>query len=269
MGAVEPDVAVHPRGPAPPEGVTVAYDTAAGRGVLRWRRGDAGRTPARYRVYGSDEKGFTAADRPSQGTVGVTKAEMASWNPWFPANFLAETTATELTVIGPEADHPSANTAYYRVVAVDERGERSGPSDYATAPRPLVYSRPVTTAEVGVPYRYRVRATRSLGDLGARMRGGEQVSGYFDVESPRFALRHGPPWLAIDGATGVLSGTPDAVGKFEVEVAVTIDREARRLDEKVLTWGNEKILSTSAERVGEATQRFAVDARGVAPGPAR
>jgi hypothetical protein len=258
-----------PRGPAPPEGVTVVYDPATGRGVLRWRRGDAGRGPARYRVYGSDEKGFTIADRPFQGTVGVTKAEMASWNPWFPANFLAETTAAELTVIGPEVDHPSASTVYYRVVAVDEHGERSGPSDYATAPRPVVYSRPVTTAEVGAPYRYQVRATRSLGDLSARMRGGEQVSGYFDVESPRFALRHAPPWLSIDGATGVLSGTPDAAGKVEVEVAVTIDREVRRLDEKVLAWGNEKVLSTSAERVGEATQRFAVDVRGPAPGPAR
>jgi hypothetical protein len=260
-----------PRGPAPPEGVTVAYDPAAGRGVLRWRRGDAGRAPSRYRVYGSDEKGFTVADRPSQGTVGVTKAEMASWDPWFPPNFLAETTATELTVIGPEVDPPSASTVYYRVVAVDDRGKRSGPSDYATAPRPVVSSRPVTTAEVGSRYRYRVRATRSLGDLSARMRGGEQVSGYFDVESPRFALRHAPPWLAIDGVTGMLSGTPDAAGTFEVEVAVTIDREVRRLDEGVLAWGSEKILSTSAERVGEATQRFEIDVRGPAPapGPAR
>jgi hypothetical protein len=258
-----------PRGPAPPEGVTVAYDPAAGRGVLRWRPGAAGRAPAHFRVYGSDEKGFTVADRPFQGTVGVTKAEMASWNPWFPANFLAETPATELTVIDPEVGHRSANTVYYRVVAVDERGKRSGPSDYATAPRPVVYSRPVTTAEVGAPYRYQMRATRSLGDLSARMQGGEQVSGYFDIESPCFALRQGPPWLAIDGATGVLSGTPDAAGKVDVEVAVTIDREVRRLDEKVLAWGNEKVLSTSAERVGEATQRFEIDVRRTPPAPAR
>jgi hypothetical protein len=101
------------------------------------------------------------------------------------------------------------------------------------------------------------------------MRGGEQVSGYFDIESPRFTLRHGPPWLAIDGATGVLSGTPDAAGKAEVEIAVTIHREVRHLDEKVLAWGNEKVLSTSAEWVGDATQRFAIDVRRAHPGPAR
>jgi hypothetical protein len=67
----------------------------------------------------------------------------------------------------------------------------------------------------------------------------------------------------------VLSGTPDAAGKVDVEVAVTIDREVRRLDERVLAWGNEKVLSMSAERVGEATQRFEIDVRRTPPGPAR
>ena len=38
---------------------------------------------------------------------------------------------------------PAANKTYYRVVAVDEQGKRSGPSDYATGPRPVIYSKPV------------------------------------------------------------------------------------------------------------------------------
>ena len=42
------------------------------------------------------------------------------------------------------------------------------------------------------------------------------VSGYFDLEKPRFALDQGPGWLKIDEATGVLSGTPDAISKVEV-----------------------------------------------------
>jgi hypothetical protein len=245
-----------PRGPACPLKVTLDYDPAKATGVLRWTANPTGRSPARYRVYGSDEKGFTIADQPYQGTVGVTKAEMAAWNPWFPANFIAETTATDLAVLGSGVGLPAANKTYYRVVAVDGQGKRSGPSDYATGPRPIIYSQPVVTAKVGTAYSYPVRANRSLGDLSARMKDNQQVSGYFAIEKPRFALERGPAWLKIDENTGLLSGTPDVAGTVEVAVAARIEREVRNLDEKTLAWGNEKLLSTTLERVGAATQQF-------------
>ncbi len=114
-------------------------------------------------------------------------------------------------------------------------------------------------AKVGQPYQYEVRVNRSLGDLTSRMRDGNQVSGYFDVEKPKFTLSRGPAWLSIDAATGILTGTPYAPGKAEVVVAVAIDREVRELDQKVLVWGNEKVLSTGIERVGEAVQQFIID----------
>ena len=91
------------------------------------------------------------------------------------------------------------------------------------------------------------------------MHGGNQVSGYFDIEKPKFTLTRGPAWLKIDEATGVLSGIPDAAGKVGVAVTVTIDRQVRTLDEKALVWGREKVLSTTTERVGTATQKFAID----------
>jgi len=62
----------------------------------------------------------------------------------------------------------------------------------------------------------------------------DQVSGYFDLEKPFFGLEEGPAWLKIDGATGLLSGVPDAAGKAEVAVVATIDRDVRKLDEQVL-----------------------------------
>ncbi|MBL7223818.1 MAG: hypothetical protein ISS72_08195 [Candidatus Brocadiae bacterium] len=249
------------RGVACPVEVTPDYDEAKGVGTLKWKANPVGKRPAKYRVYGSDEKGFTIGDQRYQSTVGVSKKEMADWNPWFPANFVAETAATELVVMGCDVDLPAANKTYYRVVAVDEQGKRSGASDYAAGPRPIIYSRPVLAAKVGTKYRYQVRANRSLGDLTARMRGNNQVSGYFDIERPRFALKQGPAWLKIDAATGVLSGTPRAAGRAEVAVTATIDREARKLDEKALVWGSEKILSTATERVGVATQKFVLDVR--------
>jgi len=184
---------------------------------------------------------------------------MADWNPWFPANFIAETTAEELAVLGTDVDLPGANKTYYRVVAVDEEGKRSGPSDYAVAPRPVVYSKPMLTAQVGAEYCYPVLANRSLGDLSSRMADDRQTSGYFDIEKPRFTLTQGPAWLRIDEATGVLSGTPDKLGKADVIVTVAIDRQVRRLDEAVLRWGGEKVLSVGLERVGMTTQKFVID----------
>ena len=248
-----------PRGPAHLLEVTVDYDQAKSVGTLRWKANPVGRRPVKYRVYGSDEKGFTIAGQRHQSVVGVTKEEMADWNPWFPANFIAETTATEMVVLGGDVDLPTANKTYYRVVAVDEEDKRSGPSDYAVAPRPVIYSKPVLTAQVGAEYRYQVLANRSLGDLSSRMADNRQVSGYFDIEKPRFTLTQRPAWLRIDEATGVLSGTPDVSGRADVIVTVAIDRQVRKLDEAVLRWGGEKVLSVDIERVGVTTQKFVID----------
>src|SRR5262249_37159015 len=131
-------------------------------------------------------------------------------------------------------------------------------SDYATAPRPVIYSQPVVKAKVGAEYRYQPRANHSLGDLSARMKENQQVSGYFDIEKPAFTLEQGPAWLKLDPATGLLSGTPNVAGPAEVVLAARIERNVRTLDEKTLSWGNEKVLSTSTERVGVATQKFVI-----------
>ena len=177
----------------------------------------------------------------------------------FPANFVVETSATELEVVGPHAGLRGANKAFYRVVAVDAAGKRSGPSDYAASPRPVIFSKPVTGATKGVEYRYPVAAIRSLGDLRMRIIDGKETMGFWDIERPRFEIQRGPAWLAIDGATGLLSGTPDRSGTAEVVVAVTLERDLRRLDEEALKWGNEKVISSGTETAGRATQSFVIE----------
>ena len=47
-------------------------------------------------------------------------------------------------------------------------------------------------------------------------------------------------------------------GRLKFEVA-SIDRQVRKLDEAILRWGNEKILSTETQRVGSASQKFVID----------
>ena len=242
-------------GPAYPLDVTVAYDADAHRGVLKWKPNPVGRAAAKYRVYGSDEKGFSVSDAPYAVQVGANKELISP----FPADFIAETTATELPVLGAGVYLPAANKAYYRVVAVDANGKLSGPSDYAAAPHPVIYSAPATAAQAGKEYRYQVRAVRSIGDLSNHMVGGNYVSSFWDVEHPVYALERAPAWLKIDGATGLLSGTPDAAGGAEVAVTVTTDREVRNLDPDKAGWGVESVVSTNTERVGSDTQRFTIE----------
>jgi hypothetical protein len=176
----------------------------------------------------------------------------------FPANFVVETSANELEVVGPQVKLQGANKAFYRVVAVDAMGNRSGPSDYADSPRPVIVSTPVTGARKGVNYRYPVAAIRSLGDLRTRVVNGKETMNFWDSERLRFDIQRGPRWLSIDQATGLLSGTPDRPGTTEVVLSVTLERDVRRLDEAALKWGIEKVVSSGTETVGSATQSFVI-----------
>jgi acetyl esterase/lipase len=242
-------------GPAQPVEVTLEPAKGAdGKAILRWKANAAGRKPAKYRVYGSDEKGFSVSDEPYRRNVGQSRDVPAQ----APANFVAETSDRELAVLGAGVDLPNANRAFYRVVAVDDRGKRSGPSDYAAAPRPLVFSKPPEAARVGTEFRYQVAAVRSLGDLRLRVVDGKEVASFWDIEKPRFELAQGPAWLHIDEGTGVLRGTPDAAGTAKVVVKVTLERSVRRLDEGRLSWGQESVKEVVTEKVGSVTQRFRI-----------
>jgi Putative Ig domain len=244
-----------PRGPSSPIDVTFDVDADRSVGTLRWKPDPAGRKPAKYRIYGSDEKGFSASDQPYKVYVGRSKTVPSDRM----ANFVMEVSGTEAVVLGAEAERSNANRAYYRVVAVDEQGKRSGPSDFAAAPRPLLYSRPVTAAKVGSEYRYTLAAIRSLEDARTRVVDGKETMSYWDVETPRFALTKGPTWLTLNPTTGLLAGVPDRPGTVAIVVTATIDRDLRRLDPLALSWGNEKIVSTSTERIGIASQKFTIE----------
>jgi acetyl esterase/lipase len=244
-----------PGGPAQPvEVILEPMQGNDGKVILRWKPNAGGRKPFKYRVYGSDEKGFSVSDEPYRRTVGQSKEVPAQ----APANFVADTSNTELVVLGAGVDLPNANRAFYRVVAVDDKGKRSGPSDYAAAVRPLIYSKPPEAAKVGTEFRYQVSAVRSLGDLRLRIVAGKEVASFWEVERPRFVLVHGPTWLRIDESSGVLRGVPDAAGNPDVVVQVTVERSVRRLDEGRLSWGQELVKEVISERVGSATQRFRI-----------
>lgn len=244
-----------PRAPNYPLEVTFAYDAQKAEGVLSWKPNPLGRKPAKYRVYGSDEKGFTASDEPYKVDVGISK-EIPSQ---FPANFIAETTASELKVIGAKVTLANSAKAFYRVIAVDEKGNRSGSSDYATAQRPLITSHPVVAGKAGAEYRYPLSAIRSIGDLQVHQDKGRDVASFYNIETLKFAKEKGPDWLKVDETTGVISGTPAAAGKFEISVTATLERVVRVVDEATLKWGNEKVIKSGTEKTGSATQSFVLE----------
>lgn len=244
-----------PRGPDSPVEVSLAFNPDRTIGTLKWKPSPSGRKPAKYRIYGSDEKGFSVSDQPYTAVVGASKVVSAARD----ANFITEVTATEALVIGSEVKLPNANRAFYRVVAVDEQGKRSGPSDPVESPRPIFYSIPVSGAKVGSPYRSASAVIRSLGDLHTRVIDGKETMNYWDMEKPRFAISAGPSWLKIDPDTGVLSGTPSHPGKAAVVVTATLQREVRNLDSGALSWGVEKVVSSSPQTIGDATQKFTIE----------
>ncbi|MBN2310703.1 MAG: hypothetical protein JXR94_17150, partial [Candidatus Hydrogenedentes bacterium] len=198
-------------GPMVPRGVRLTQE--GDEFFLRWEPNPGGTRPVRYDVYGSDERGFSVNrafhEVPGLGTV--------------PGNFVASTTDTQLRVIGPATDGPGMNRAYYRVVAVDARGVEGCPSDFAEAPRPYVFTRPVGEAAVGQPYSYALDTIRSIGDFQHRY--DEPGHAYWEREAYLFAIERGPAWLHVDEATGLLSGTPGADGVGDAEVVVHVTTE--------------------------------------------
>ncbi len=209
------------RGPRVP--VNVRLDIQGQAVTLHWEANPRGERPVSYEVYGSDEKGFSI-HKDEHDVLGRGKA---------PGNFLGETTETSMVVASPTATADNANKVFYRVVAIDANGTASGCSDYAELPHPFVYSQPDTRARVGDEYRYEVKSLRSLGDYQCRQDPTVTYKKYahkfWDIEENGFTLADGPGWLAIDEATGVLSGTPARgdVGTTHVKVRVTNQFDGR------------------------------------------
>jgi hypothetical protein len=213
-----------PRGPGVP--LSLELQPVGSGYSLHWQPNPRGRRATAYRVYGSDEKGFSVSDEPYKVNVGNQKDGRS---PHFPSNFVVELADTQLAVIGPEVTLPNANRAFYRVVAVDAKGNRSGPSDYVAAPRPLIYTAPTPAAKVGQAWEYRAATIRSIGDLRCRMIGQNEYSAAFwNEEKPEWSLPEAPEWLTVDAASSLVRGTPPAPGEYRVTIRAAIaDRGAQ------------------------------------------
>lgn len=206
--------------PHPPVNLRLLVDTSGRTATLLWDPATTGTSPVEYKVYGSNEQGFTPSDAAYDVWVG-NQTPNALTSP-FASNLLGTTTKTSYPVIGASLSANATNLVFYRVVAVDANGLASGPSDFIEAPHPFIFSQPATGGVVGQPYSYRTQTLASLGAPRYIMNGELYEGNFWDVEHPTFALPSSPAWLQIDAQSGVVRGTPPASGSYPVQVTAQI-----------------------------------------------
>ena len=72
-------------------------------------------------------------------------------------------------------------------------------------------------ARAGKAYRYQARTLWSMSDFNY----GGRDTATLPEGALTFALAKGPPWLKVDGAKGLVTGTPKGAGTADVELTVT------------------------------------------------
>lgn len=197
--------------------------------TLTWQANPRGRRPVEYKVYGSNEKGFTASDVPyivrmGQGFREKGKASNGENAPSgdviTPPNLITKVPDPRLTVVGANVILPNTNSAFYRVVAIDDHGNESGPSEYIAVPRPLIYTMPSSHATVGERYEYMMRSIVSIGHFTYE----DGVMAFWHRERLNWTLVAGPSWLKIEDQ--LLAGTPSRDDVANHRVLLRVDTKA-------------------------------------------
>ncbi len=199
--------------------VDLACELGDGRVRLTWSPNPRGPRPVAYEVYGSGIRGFTIS-REEHRELGLGT---------LPANLLARTAERSLEVVAPGLEGAAACEVFYRVVAVDSAGTRSGPSDFVELPHPFFFGEPPGPAVAGEEFRWRLRSLASRGDLQQRtLADGSADVSYSAGDQQRYALLKAPKWLKVDAETGEVCGTPSKPGRHRL-VAEATNRHGRRV----------------------------------------
>jgi hypothetical protein len=115
------------------------------------------------------------------------------------------------------------NCSFYRVIAVDENGIASGPSNLLELPHPFIYSKPITNTKVDKLYRYQAKTLNCIGDL--QYRYAKPNMNFWEKEEYEFELTQKPAWLTVDKNTGLITGTPNLTDKGTHCITVVCHRK--------------------------------------------
>ncbi len=201
--------------PAVPLDATAKFDRANRVAQLTWQRGNNGAAPVRFRIYGSEERGFTANDHPYEYNDGLKGTQRAS------ANLLLETTGANESVRIPE----KLWRPYYRVVAIDREGRMSGPSAIAELSHPLIAATQLPPATRSRFYQATVATSASIGHLVSADENGKPYQMRFRAgDDLVFHMTGAPAGLSID-SNGVISGFVGDVKQNRYDVTIVIQNK--------------------------------------------
>ncbi len=198
--------------PAVPIGVRASFDRDRRAARLAWRPGKGGTKVVRYRIYGSEERGFSANDKSYEYNGGLEGTRET------PGNLLLETQGPVESVDLPE----DLWRPYYRVVAVDNEQRVSGASAIGELPHPLITSRELPVAIRMRLYEARIKASASIGHLVSADENGQQYQMKFrGGDEYSFSLAGAPEGFSIDD-TGLISGFVTGAAKDRYELTVNV-----------------------------------------------
>lgn len=201
--------------PAVPVDVQADFNRAERTVQLNWQRGKDGSEPVSYRIYGSEERGFTANDNRYQYNDGLKGIQ------WAPANLLLEMHSKSQSVSLPQA----LWRPYYRVVAVDREGRASGPSALAELYHPLITTTQLPAAVRSRFYQARIETSTSIGHLVSADENGKSYQMKFRYgDDLVFRMTGAPVGLSIDDH-GVISGFVGDAKEAKYEVTLEVKNQ--------------------------------------------
>jgi hypothetical protein len=204
--------------PAVPVEVKANFNSGDRTVQLTWSAGKDGTPPVAYRIYGSEERGFTASDQRYQYNDGLQGTQWAS------ANLLLETHGAADSVSLPSSQW----RPYYRVVAVDGKGRWSGPSALAELSHPLIATDKLPNAVASQPYKVQIVTSASIGHLVSADENGKSYQMRFRTgDDLAYDMSGAPAGFSIDNH-GVISDSVGEAkpGKYNVTIGVKSEKGA-------------------------------------------
>lgn len=210
--------------PGIPQNPQITYSPGTQKAKLFWKPNNKGTGIKCYKIYGSNERGFSVSDTVYKYNAGLKGTQTNKPN----LLYVTEDSKTNWT-IPRELWQP-----FYRIVAIDLQNRESGPSAIAEFKHSLIKTQSLPVAQKNKFYETNIEVVSSIGHLVSATENGKAYQLSFrNGDSLYFSIENLPPGLLMDESSGIISGTPTASGIYNLNVNV-FGRKEKLCDKKIL-----------------------------------